>query len=128
MTLLAPKVILCIDDDKPCLELRKWVLEKQGYKVLVASDAAEGLELFSKTPIDLVILDYLLIGTTGAEVAATMKKIKPYVKIALLTGLPEIPEGIGLVDALLSKADSPAETLAKIALLLRPYIQVVAAS
>lgn len=122
------KVILCVDDEKPCLELRKLVLEKQGYKVLTATNAEEAMKAFFSNGVDLVILDYLLVGTLGTEVAAQMKKVKPQVKIALLTGLAETPRGTEEVDAIIYKADSPTEVMEKIAALLHLPDQKAAAS
>lgn len=114
-----PKLILCVDDEKPCLELRKLVLEKQGYKVLIATNAEEAMKIFCSNGIDLVMLDYLLVGHLGTEVAAKMKKVKPQVKIALLTGLAETPAGTETMDAIIYKGDSPTEVMEKIAALLQ---------
>lgn len=54
----SPPTLLCIDDQKPALKIRKIFLEAQGYKVLTASSGREGLALLKSNPVDAVILDY----------------------------------------------------------------------
>ena len=39
-----PKTVLCVDDEKIGLRVRKIMLESRGFRVLTASDGAEGLE------------------------------------------------------------------------------------
>ena len=48
-------VILCIDDEDLGLEIRKMVLEREGFTVLTAKDGASGLSLFDTEEIDAVI-------------------------------------------------------------------------
>jgi CheY-like chemotaxis protein len=40
------KTVLCVDDEKIGLRVRKIMLESRGFKVLTASDGAEGLKVF----------------------------------------------------------------------------------
>src|SRR5256885_2299252 len=88
---LRPLVILCIDDQTSLLLARTLVLQNEGYSVLAASSAAEGLRKFREMQVDLVISDHLLGGTTGAEIAAQMKREKPEIPIILISGVSEIP-------------------------------------
>ena len=72
------KTILCIDDDSSILELRRRVLESSGYGVLTAPSGKDGLELVSQgTKVDLVLLDYLMPGMNGDEVAENLKSKFP---------------------------------------------------
>ena len=52
-------VILCIDDHVVGIELRKRVLEKMGFRVLVATSAPQALEIFGANHIDLVLTEQL---------------------------------------------------------------------
>lgn len=111
--------LLCIDDEETLLKMRALVLQQEGYRVLQATSAEEALRLFSSEPIDLVISDHLLTGTTGSELASTMKLFKPTVPIILLTGCPEPPDATEHVDAVLVKGSGVSELLLTIKSLLR---------
>ena len=115
---LRPLVILCIDDQTSLLSARTLVLQNEGYSVLAASSAAEGLRKFREMQVDLVISDHLLGGTTGAEIAAQMKREKPEIPIILISGVSEIPEGAQHVDLFLSKLEGPVVMLQEISKLL----------
>ena len=85
-----------------------------------ARTAQEGLERFAVSPVDLVLLDYLMPESNGDDVAATMKHIKPDVRILMFSGVPHIPETARLhVDAFLQKGQSPTVVLEKIRELLK---------
>jgi CheY-like chemotaxis protein len=110
--------ILCLDDEPVGLEIRAMVLRITGYTVFAASSAEEALQILADHHIDLVINDYLLPGTTGTQVAASMKKFRPDIPILILSGLIDLPEGIEPADCFLSKCEPPAVLLATIAELL----------
>jgi CheY-like chemotaxis protein len=85
-------MILCVDDERLGLQVRKMLLERQGYKVLTAQSGPEGLEIFKVNPVKAVVLDYSMPGMNGDEVAAQMKSLKPFVRILLLSAFVDLPE------------------------------------
>jgi CheY-like chemotaxis protein len=100
--------ILCVDDHWNELISRKMLLEKNGYKVLEATDGSEGLQLFLSHPVDAVILDYQMPGMSGDVVAAEMKLLKPHVPIMLLSAYGPLPNNkLKSVDVFLSKSQPP---------------------
>jgi CheY-like chemotaxis protein len=113
--------LLCVDDNETALHVRKLVLESAGYRVLVASDSATAMEIFSSSVVDIVVSDHFLQDGTGIELAAAMKKLKPDVPIVIISGLVDAPEGIEHADLFISKADSPPEVLQKISELLKIF-------
>jgi CheY-like chemotaxis protein len=110
--------LLCVDDSETDLHVRKLVLESAGYSVLVASDSATAMELFSSSAVDMVLSDCFLQNCPEGELAAAMKRLKPDVPIAIISGLPETPEGMEHADLFICKIDTPPEVLQKIAKLL----------
>jgi circadian clock protein KaiB len=110
--------LLCVDDNETALNVRKMVLESAGYTVLVASDSATAMEVFSSSAVDMVVSDHLLQGCTGIELAAAMKKLKPDVPMVIISGLVDAPEGIEHADLFICKGDSPPQVLQKISDLL----------
>jgi CheY-like chemotaxis protein len=94
---MAPLTILCIDDEALGLQIRRAVLERNGYQVLTAVDGETGVTLFQDNPVDAVLLDYLMPGMDGGEVAMAMRGIKPDVPILLHSACVDLPKQV--VDA-----------------------------
>ena len=112
-------IVLCLDDELIGLTIRAAVLRHGGYTVLSATSAEEALQIFADQPVDLVISDHLLRGTTGTQVAISMKRIRPNVPVLILSGVTELPEGMEFADFFLSKLEPPPVLLATVAKLLR---------
>jgi two-component system, NtrC family, response regulator GlrR len=111
--------ILCVDDYETSLAGWCLYLQHAGYSVMTARTAQEGLERFAVSPVDLVLLDYAMPDSNGDDVAATMRRIKPDVRILMFSGVPYVPENARLhVDAFLRKGESPMVVLDKIRELL----------
>lgn len=111
--------ILCVDDYEPSLGGWCLYLQNAGYSVTTARTAQEGLERFAVSPVDLVLLDYAMPDSNGDDVAATMKRIKPDVRILMFSGVAEVPEHARLhIDAFLQKGLPPSIVLDKIRELL----------
>jgi CheY-like chemotaxis protein len=112
-------VILCVDDERSGLLMRRLLLESQGYRVLTAESGAEGIAILSAEAVDLVVLDYMMPGADGGAVAETMKKIKPSVPILMLSAYVDLPsETVVHVDRYVIKGQSPPALLRAVAELL----------
>src|SRR5664279_343245 len=113
------KTVLCVDDEKIGLRVRKIMLESRGYHVLTASDGTEGLKLFDENPVDVVVLDYFMPELNGGEVAAEMRRRRPGVPIVLLSAYFSLPpEALEAADAFITKGDPPDVLIEKIKNLL----------
>lgn len=62
------KKILIIEDDLDIQELIQFFLEDQGYEVITASDGIDGIAVFLKEQIDLILLDILLPKMDGYSI------------------------------------------------------------
>lgn len=82
------ETILLVDDDKQVLEIGREVLKSLGYRVLVASNGLDAIELFSakRGEIALIIMDVVMPGLSGVKSAEQIQKIHPDVKIIFSTG------------------------------------------
>jgi CheY-like chemotaxis protein len=104
---LAPKaarpLLLCIEDDPMHLLLRRKVLEQDGYDVIGVTTASAALETLREAPICCTIADHMLQGSTGVELAAQMKKIKPDVPIVLFSG--NLPKHLRSIDVYVNKGE-----------------------
>jgi two-component system, response regulator, stage 0 sporulation protein F len=78
--------ILVIDDEESIRSLLKEVLENAGHRVLEAPGGREGLALYQKNTVDLVLMDILMPGTDGLE--ATLQLTREYLdaKVIAMTG------------------------------------------
>lgn len=116
--------ILCIDDDKMGLMVRKLILESEGYKVAVAESGPEGLALLAASSFDIVLLDHSMPGMNGGEVARQIRLHHPGTPLVFLSAYITLPEEhIRLVDAYITKGDSTEALLALIERFLRRRVQ-----
>ena len=78
--------ILIIEDDHHILLMIKKMLEKEGFEIKLASNGKEGLDLFKKISVDLVITDIIMPEKEGLETIREMKKLRPDLKIIAMSG------------------------------------------
>ncbi len=83
--------ILIVEDEEHLAVGLKFNLEAEGYETVIASDGETALELLAAGAFDAVVLDVMLPGISGFEVAAAMREQQDYTPILMLTarGRPE---------------------------------------
>lgn len=117
--------ILVVDDETYIVELVKFNLEKEGYKVVVANDGLSALEKVKSELPDLIILDIMLPKMDGLEVCRTLKLNLEYnsIPIIMLTAKgEEFDTVLGLemgADDYIKKPFSPRELVARVKARLR---------
>ncbi|MCR4337781.1 MAG: response regulator [Candidatus Omnitrophica bacterium] len=121
--------ILIIDDDPLILRLMDEVLKTKGYEILIASEAASGLEMAIKKNPDLIILDVMMPIINGYNICRLLKKEVGMrdVPIIFLTCRSEeddrrIGEQVG-ADAYLPKPFNTPDLLLKIEELLKSRVR-----
>ena len=120
----SPK-ILVIDDETYIVELVKFNLEKEGYRVIVAFDGMHALEMVKEEKPHLILLDIMLPGMDGLEVCRTLKQDSNYntIPIIMLTAKgEEFDTVLGLemgADDYIKKPFSPREMVARVKARLR---------
>jgi len=114
--------ILIIEDEKSVSEILKAYLEKEGYGVYCTEGGLDGIEIFRKEKINLVILDLMLPDIEGEEVCKILRRISD-VYIFMLTAkgtLSDKIEGLNIgADEYLTKPLSPRELTARVNALFR---------
>ena len=81
--------VLVIDDDPDVRHFIAASLEEYGHEVVEAADGREGLEKFASGTHDLVIIDYIMPGLSGAEVAGHILATRPGQPILFVSGYNE---------------------------------------
>jgi len=83
--------ILVVDDDPEIVTMLSTRLTKRGYKVSTASDGHRALELAKRELPDLMLLDVMMPGKSGWEVARALKQdpVTQGIKIVMVTAIGE---------------------------------------
>ena len=111
--------MLCVDDERVGLTVRRLLLERAGYRVLTAPDGPTGLEMFQRERVSAVVLDYSMPGMHGGEVAQRMRAAKPGVPILMLSAYVSLPtEVTSIVDLSMTKGEGAPAFLSKLKSLL----------
>ena len=114
--------ILVVDDDKRLRELLRKYLTEQGFRVTVATDAADARRKLDGLAFDLLVLDIMMPGESGLELTRALRE-KDGVPILLLTAMGEPEDRIaGLetgADDYLAKPFEPRELVLRIRTILR---------
>jgi two-component system, cell cycle sensor histidine kinase and response regulator CckA len=83
------KRILVVEDDTSARDSIRLLLSIDRHAVTEARDGSEALALAGAQAFDLVILDYLMPGMQGGEVASRLRQIAPAVPILMVTAFSE---------------------------------------
>src|ERR1051325_3351670 len=78
--------ILLVDDNRDGLLVRRSLLEEAGWRVQVAHDGEEGLNLFKSSAFDVVITDYRMPSMNGVELIRLIRAHEPCARVILLSG------------------------------------------
>lgn len=78
--------ILVIDDEKDIRTSLTGILEDEGYQVLSAASALEGLEVVQQDLPDLVLLDIWMPGMDGLETLERLKQLVPQLNVIMISG------------------------------------------
>ncbi len=116
------QLILIVEDEQPIVDILKFNLEKNDYRVIEALDGNEGLRLALSQNPDLVLLDVMLPGLDGFGVCRKIRE-KSSVPIIMLTARDEeVDKVLGLelgADDYMTKPFSVRELLARVKANLR---------
>ena len=82
------ETVLLVDDEAMILDVGKKMLERLGYKVLVAHSGKKAIEIYTlnQKRIQLVILDLIMPEMNGRKVFERLKQINPKLKVLLASG------------------------------------------
>jgi DNA-binding NtrC family response regulator len=82
----AAKVVLVVDDEEPIRRLLGYILQDEGYDVVLCADGAAAEETVLQNHVDLVITDLVMPGQEGLETIQALRKKRPELKIVAISG------------------------------------------
>lgn len=118
-------LILIVDDLPQNIELLEAYLAPYGYEIVTASNGAEALEKLDAHPIDLILLDVMMPGMDGFEVARRVRQNEKMrqLPIILVTALRETEDRVKGIEAgcddFISKPVDKSELIARVRSLLK---------
>lgn len=122
---MTSKTVLIVDDEAPIREMIAVALEMADYHCLEAEDAQQAHSLVVDRQPDLILLDWMMPGTSGIEFARRLKRdpVTAEIPIIMLTARSEEDNKIlGLeagADDYITKPFSPRELVARLKAVLR---------
>jgi len=122
---MAKEKILVVDDEEDLLELVRFNLNREGYRVFCVTSGEKGLSEAGQELPDLIILDLMLPGMDGLEIARHLKENRrtKNIPIMMLTAKGEeadIVTGLELgADDYITKPFSPRVLTARVRAVLR---------
>jgi two-component system phosphate regulon response regulator PhoB len=119
------ETIVLIEDEADILELLRYNLAREGYRVIAARDGEEGLECVRQSAPALVLLDLMLPGLDGLDVCRRLQTDPltaaiPVVMVSAKGEEADVVTGLQLgADDYITKPFSPRELLARVRAVLR---------
>ena len=117
--------ILIVDDEPDIREVIRFALEAAGFETEEAAEAGAALEMIRRNPPDLLLLDWMLPGRSGLDLARQLKEDPkteglPIIMVTARTEERDLVKGLGGgADDYITKPFSPRELIARLKALLR---------
>lgn len=122
---MARKTILVVDDEASIRDMLRLALEVADYKVLEASDALDAHSIIIDSKPDMILLDWMLPGTSGLELARRLKRNEltkqiPIIMLTAKTAEDNKIQGLEIgADDYITKPFSPRELMARLKAVFR---------
>ena len=117
--------ILVVDDEKAIVDILKFNLEREGFKVIPAYNGEEGLYSFNRENPDLVMLDIMMPKMDGLALCKKIREISLVPIIMLTARAEEVDKVLGLefgADDYITKPFGVREVIARVKANLRRQI------
>jgi DNA-binding response OmpR family regulator len=115
-------LVLVVDDEEKILEVLSSYLKINGCRPLCAKNGREALELFSKNPVSLALLDLMLPDLSGEELCRKIRAVSdiPVIMITARVDEESIIRGLNMgADDYVCKPFSPRQLMARVQAALR---------
>jgi two-component system alkaline phosphatase synthesis response regulator PhoP len=112
--------VLVVDDDPVIVKLLRVNFEIEGYEVISAEDGVAGLARAHDDQPDVIILDVMMPGMDGLEVARALKASEdtrgiPIILLSAKAQVTDVAAGREVADDYITKPFDPLELLDRVA-------------
>ena len=90
---MAP-LVLIVDDERPNLESLGKILEREGWRVALASSGSEALEVARREHPSVVITDLMMPGMSGESLLRALKAVSPEIEVVLMTAYGTVESAV----------------------------------
>ncbi len=114
--------VLIVEDEESYRDSLKYLLEREGFEVLLAETGPDGVETFMRAGADVILLDLMLPGMSGSEVLREVRDRSDVPVIMVTAKDDQVDRIIGLesgADDYITKPYSGRELVARIRAVLR---------
>ncbi|GAB4278244.1 MAG: response regulator transcription factor [Coriobacteriia bacterium] len=114
--------ILVVDDEESILKIARHALEEAGFEVMTALDGESAEQILNSSQIDLVVLDLVLPGKSGFDVAQDIRAVSDLPIVILSAKADEVDRVLGLemgADDYITKPFSPRELVSRVKAVLK---------
>jgi CheY-like chemotaxis protein len=123
------RTVLVVDDQAETLASVRLLLEREGYRVLLADGGPKALALLAREPVQVMLVDYFMPGMNGESLIRAVRARDALVRIILHTGhASEKPPREMLrqlaIQGYHDKSDGPERLLLRIDFALKSYDQM----
>lgn len=122
---MSGELVLLIEDEPTTREVLRFTFAKDGYRLLFADTAGEGLSLFYTHQPEVVICDVILPDKSGIDICREIKHTHPFTQFIFLSSLKEeIDKVLGLeigADDFVTKPFHDRELRARVHSAIRRY-------
>ena len=122
MSTSASPLVLLVEDEESFVEALQIGLKREGFRVEVARDGEEAIELFERVQPDLILLDLMLPKLSGVDVCRRIRSVSNVPIIMVTAKSAEIDTVVGLeigADDYVSKPYRMRELVARMRAVLR---------
>jgi DNA-binding response OmpR family regulator len=116
------QAVLVVDDEPKILALLKSYLEMNGFAAFCAGSGAEGMAIFERNTVSLILLDLMLPDFSGEEFCEKVRRVSdvPIIMITAKAGEESIIHGLNIgADDYVCKPFSPRQLMARVRAALR---------
>ncbi len=86
--------VLVVDDEQGILESLSRIFTREGFQVLTAPEAKQGLELLRRHPVKVLLTDLVMPNMSGADLLKAAKAISPETEVVMMTAYGTVENAV----------------------------------
>ena len=92
------RTVLCVDDEPNILSALRRLFRSSGYRIVLAGDGPQALDVLAREHVDLIISDMRMPGMDGSQLLEQVRQRWPAITRVLLTGYADVKSTIAAIN------------------------------